>query len=141
MNQLFNNLSSSFYKSEERDVIKKQYLLSEDISIDYGILEKSDDVHVVLGDFEWSDLGSWASLHGHGEKDENGNVIRGEVIANDVNGSLILGKEGKLVVVQGLDKYVVVDTDESLLICEKDNETVLKQVISDLKNQGNDTYL
>ena len=141
MDSVFNQIAPDFYQGSERDVIKKEYLQCEDISIDYGILEKSDNVHVVLGDFDWSDLGSWASLHGYGDKDAVGNVTRGEVIAYEVQNSLILGKEGKLVVVQGLDKHVVVDTDESLLICEKDNEAILKQAIAEIKEQQKNKFL
>lgn len=141
MANLFEELRTSFYQDDERDVIKREYLQCEDISIDYGILEKSDNVHVVLGDFDWSDLGSWASIHDHGQKDEAGNVTRGDVMTYDVHDSLIIGKEGKLIVVQGLDKYVVVDTKESLLICERDNEVVLKRAIADIKRQKNNEFL
>lgn len=141
MDQLFNRISSSFYQSTERDIIKKEYLECEDISIDYGILEKSSNVHVVLGDFDWSDLGSWASLHGYSDKDPEGNVTRGEVMAYDVQDSLILGKKGKLVLVQGLNKHVVVDTDESLLICERDNEEILKKAIANIKEQQKNEFL
>lgn len=141
MAKQFEQLSSTFYHDDERDVIKREYLQCEDISIDYGILEKSDNVHVVLGDFDWSDLGSWVSIYEHGKKDEAGNVIRENVMTYDVHNSLIIGKEDKLIVVQGLDKYVVVDTKESLLICERDNKTVLKQAIADIKKQSNDQFL
>lgn len=141
MDGLFKQVASFFYQASERDVIKREYLQCEDISIDYGILEKSKNVHVVLGDFDWSDLGSWASLHGHGEKDTSGNVIRGEVFAYDVHDSLIIAKQGKLVVVQGLKSHVVVDTEKSLLICEKDNEAILKQAIADIKSQGKQEFL
>jgi mannose-1-phosphate guanylyltransferase len=141
MSELFENISKSFYKPEESDVIKREYLKSENVSIDYGILEKSKDVHVVLGDFDWSDLGSWASLHGYSEKDESGNVTRGEVMTYEVKNSLILGEEGKLIVVQGLNNHVIIDTKESLLVCEKDNEAVLKQAIADIKLKKLDKYL
>ncbi len=141
MNNIFNQLSSSFYQADERAVIKREYSQCEDISIDYGILEKSEHVHVVLGEFDWSDLGSWASLHGYGDRDGAGNATRGEVMLYNVHDSLIIGQEDKLVVVQGLDKYVVVDTDESLLICERDNEAILKKAISDMKKQQKDRFL
>jgi len=141
MDGLFKKVTSFFYQASERDVIKKEYLQCEDISIDYGILEKSKNVHVVLGDFDWSDLGSWASLHGYGEKDTAGNVLRGEILAYDVHNSLIIAEKDKLVVVQGLKNHVVVDTEKSLLICEKDNEAILKQAIAEIKSQGKNEFL
>jgi mannose-1-phosphate guanylyltransferase len=141
MDGIFKQVANSFYTESERAVIKKQYLACEDISIDYGILEKSPNVQVVLGEFDWSDLGSWASLHAFGDKDDKDNVIRGEVLTYDVHNSLIIGKEDKLVVVQGLKDHVVVDTEKSLLICEKDNEAILKQAIAEIKSQGKHTFL
>ena len=141
MNKLFKQMASSFYKPEEREVIKKKYLQCENISVDYGILEKSENVYVVLGNFDWADLGTWSSLYNYERKDDLGNVTRGEVMTYEVQNSLILSKEDKLVVVQGLDEYVVVDTEASLLICQRDNEAIFKKVILDMNTKQKNKFL
>jgi len=141
MAKLFGDMAPMYYTNEESDVIKKQYLLSENISIDYGILEKSEHVHVVLGEFDWSDLGSWASLHENSKKDSNQNAIRGEAITYDVKDSLIFGQERKMMVVEGLENYVIVDTPDSLLIYTKGKEKIVKQAIDQMKSTGRDQHL
>ncbi|MEM1406378.1 MAG: mannose-1-phosphate guanylyltransferase, partial [Bacteroidota bacterium] len=102
----------------ESDAIKKAYFQCNNVSIDYGIMEKASEVYVVLGDFGWSDLGSWESLHELSEKQENNNVIQGNALVFETSNTLIKGPKDKLIVAQGLDDYLVVECDNVTLICK-----------------------
>ena len=99
------------------------------ISIDYGIMEKADNVYVLCSDFGWSDLGTWGSLHENHRVDENQNAVWGnKVLLYETRNSIINMQEGKTAVVQGLDGYIVVETDNTLLICKKDDEQQIPSV-------------
>ena len=139
--QVFEEGASEFYAEGEEEYIKKAYAQCSNISIDYGIMEKAPNVFVVMGDFQWSDLGSWNSLHELREKDENHNVIDANVLLSDCSNNYIKSDDEKLVVLQGLDGYLVADFDDVLLICEKDKEENFKNYINDVKAKKGDQYL
>ena len=139
--QVFEEGASEFYAEGEEEYIKKAYAQCSNISIDYGIMEKASNVFVVMGDFQWSDLGSWNSLHELREKDENHNVIDANVLLSDCSNNYIKSDDEKLVVLQGLDGYLVADFDDVLLICEKDKEENFKNYINDVKAKKGDQYL
>jgi len=122
----------------EADFVAGAYPQAKNISIDYGIMEKSDKVHVILGDFGWSDLGSWSSLHDHRSKDENNNVIEANAILYDTENSYIKVNPDKLVVIQGLDNYLVNETDNVLLICKLDAEKKFREFVSTARKKGED---
>ncbi len=126
----------SFHTDREADFIKKAYMLCKNISIDYAVLEKDSEVYVVLGDFGWSDLGSWTSLHELREQDENQNVIDANALTYDSQGCYIQAPKDKLIVIQGLEDYLVADTDNVLLICKKDAESKFRDFVADAKNKG-----
>lgn len=129
----------TFYGTEEEeDYIKKAYSLVKNISIDYGIMEKSDKVFMVLGDFGWSDLGSWMSLHENRRKDEANNVVEANAILYDTQNSYIKVDSKKLVVVQGLDNYLINESENVLLICKLDAEKKFRTFVNDAKNKGED---
>ena len=89
---------------------------------------------MILGDFGWSDLGTWGSLYEQMEKDEKSNVlVNGNIKIYDTNQSIIMLPNEKLAVVQGLSNYIVIDTDDVLLICQKEEEQKIKQFVQDLK--------
>ena len=118
----------------EKAFIDKIYPECQNISIDYGILEKSDKVYVFCADFGWSDLGTWGSLYDRSEKDKVGNAIQGEnVMLYDSENCLINVPNEKLVVVQGMDNYIIVDSKDTLLICKKENEQDIKTIVGDVK--------
>ena len=98
-------------------------------------MEKADNVYVILGDFGWSDLGSWGSLHDIKDKDGNNNVIEANVLLYDTHDSIFLGDEKKLIVVQGLQDYLIADTRDVLLICKKDIESEMRGIIKDVKSK------
>ena len=126
---------------EEVKFIQDTYSLCSNISIDYGIMEKADNVYVLTSDFGWSDLGSWSSLYDLKEKDRQKNVILGNnVFLYDVKNSVISNAEGKMMVLQGLENFIVVESDDILLICRREDEQRIKQFINDVKIQKGEKY-
>ncbi len=134
---------SLFYGTdEEKEFIKKTYSVCNNISIDYGVMEKADNVYVLISDFGWSDLGTWGSLFDLKEKDSNNNAIVGDsIFLYDVSNSLINVSKDKLVALQGLDNYIVVENKNYLLICRKSEEQRIKQIVNDVKLSKGDKYV
>jgi len=119
--------------------LKDAYLDCKNISIDYGIMEKADNVFAKKVDFGWSDLGTWSSLHEHAEKNNNNNVIiKGDVILYDTTNSVVHLPEGKKGIIQGLNDYIIVQSDQALLICPRKNEKQIRQFTTDLKTEFGD---
>lgn len=139
--EVFSHGQDDFYTENETEFIKKAYSQSRNISIDYGIMEKASNVFVVMGDFQWSDLGSWNSLHDLREKDENHNVVEANAIISDCSNNYIKSDKEKLLVLQGLDGYLVADFEDVLLICEKDNDAKFKEYVNEVKAKNGDRYL
>lgn len=125
----------------EQDYINDIYSKCKNVSIDYAIMEKAQNVFTVLSDFNWSDLGTWSSIYEQREKDEKENVIDGNVITYDVKNSILRSSKDKLVVVDGLDNFIVIDHDNVLMICPKDQEQKVKKFVTDLKSKKEDKYL
>lgn len=140
MAELFTGISASYYTSEEQSVINNIYGTCKNISIDYGIMERAENVHVIPAEFGWSDLGTWGSVHITTEKDSNGNSVQGNAVIYDSADNVVRVPEGKLVVVKGLEDYIVVDTPDALLICKKEEEQFIKQIVSDIKGQFEGKY-
>ena len=99
-------------------------------------MEKSEEVYVVLSDFGWSDLGTWKSLYEVSHKDASQNVIDGHVMLYDTKNCIVKTPKDQLVVVQGLDGYIVAEYDNVLLICKKDEEQKVKDFVADAKSKG-----
>ena len=128
-------------KTGSSDELKRFYENSFSVSIDYGIMEKSDIVHVIPADFGWSDIGSWMSLYELRDKDDNGNVIEAETFAlHETNNSLIQSDSQRIVSVVGLQGIAVIDTDDALLVCRLDASQNVKDIYESLKN-GKANYL
>ena len=110
------------------------------ISIDYGIMEKSDSVFVLTADFGWTDLGTWGSLYENKEKNEQGNVLSGDrIFTYDTANCIINFPENKIGVIQGLDGYIVVNSKDTLLVCRREDEQMIRQFVNDvLVNFGPD---
>ncbi len=131
-----------FGTKAEASFINEMYPACENESIDYGLMEKSQNVHVIPADFGWSDLGTWGSLHEHAKHDENKNAVLGhKAMIYDTANSVVFLPKDKLAVVEGLDGYIVVDKGNSLLICRKDNEQLIKSFVSDIKLKFGDKHL
>lgn len=130
---MFSKGSGLYYTQAEQDFIKSVYEDCTSISIDYGIMEKTEKAVVYPATFGWSDLGTWESLYSEASRDERGNhVVGDETMVSDVNDSIILTQEKKkLVVVKGLKNYMVVNTEDVLLICPRE-EAAFKSILTDL---------
>ena len=134
LHKLFDESSSKFNTEEEMRTVDTIYPLCKNISIDNAIMEKADNVLVVPSDFGWSDLGTWGSLYENLEKDSNDNAIVGEkVILYNASKNIVRVSENKLVVIEGLENYIVVENDKTLLICKKENEQNIKSYVQDVK--------
>jgi mannose-1-phosphate guanylyltransferase len=124
---------------EERAAVAEVYGQTKNISIDYGVMEKADNVYVTLGEFAWSDLGSWASLHEASVKDDDNNVIKGEALVYETRNSVILGSPDALIVAQGLNGYLVGVFGNVVIICEKDKEELFRRYVNDIKARPDGT--
>lgn len=139
--EAFTEIESDYYTDKEKKAIQGVYMQCKNISVDYAIMEKSSNVNVLLGNFTWLDLGYWNSLHDSIEKDENQNLIQANALLYDVKNTMIKGNEGKLIVVEGLEGYVVADCENTLLICKKDNEAKMRDFVNDVKSKKGEQFL
>ena len=127
---------------KEKEFIANAYAQCTNISIDYGVMEKADNVYTIPSKFGWSDIGSWDSLYEVYHKDYLGNAVMGKSVKiYDAANNMIMVPDGKLVVLQGLEGYCIVDTKDVLLICEKSKEQQIKDITIDLKKEDLDQYL
>jgi len=123
--------------SEEKEAILGAYSQCKNVSIDYGIMEKAKNVYVCLGNFTWSDLGSWASIHEISAKDENNNVINANAHTYDTRNCIIKGSPDKLIVVQGLNGYLIGEFGNVIVVVEKDKEEQFRKFVNDIKAKPN----
>jgi len=136
VSSLFDAFLPSVGKPEQSKHLYDTYIDCKNISIDYGVMEKADNVYVQMVDFGWSDLGTWTSLHDNSERNnENNAVLSGKVLLYDTKDSIVHLPQGKMAVIQGLENYIVVQSDQSLLICPKENEQQIRQFTTDLKSE------
>lgn len=136
LSEVFEEASDKFFTDDEIKAIQTAYAQSKNISIDYGIMEKADNVYVWLSDFAWSDLGSWSSLHDINKKDKDKNVVDANAMVYDTRNSIIKGSKDKLIVVQGLEDYLVGEFDNVIIVCEKDKEDLFRRFVNDLKSKS-----
>jgi mannose-1-phosphate guanylyltransferase len=140
--QAFDEGRDLYATSNERSFIGKTYAECRSISIDYGIMEKADNVHVMTStDIGWSDLGTWGSLYEHSAADKNGNaVVRGEIFSYENRNSIFNIAPGKIAVIQGLKDYIVIDAEDVLLIVNKNDEQKIKQYLDDVKKSTGEKF-
>ncbi len=131
--EVFEEGASQLGTSQETQFIDDAYTHCRNISIDYGVMEKADNVYVLPADFGWSDVGTWDSLHRIGQQDANGNMVNGDVLLYDTSGCVIKTPSERLVVVQGLEDYIVAEYDNVLLICKRSEEQRVKEFVADVK--------
>jgi mannose-1-phosphate guanylyltransferase len=130
-------LSNYIGTPEEEEKIREIYPTIQSTSIDYGIMERSNDVVVVPGDFGWSDVGSWDSLGAIYPADEEGNIKRGDNITINTSNSIIYSDD-KLVTTIGINDLIVVSTNDAVMVCRKDRAQDVKEIVNQLKE--NDRY-
>ena len=142
MFELFDQQKQLFNTAEEKQAIAKIYPQCVNISIDIAIMEKADNVYVIPSSFGWSDLGTWNSAYENIEKDYLGNAVASNnVVVIDATKCMINAPKDKLVVVQGLDDFIVVDTKDVLLICSKEKEQSIKEYVAEVKRNKGDQYI
>jgi len=138
--EVFEEGAVTLYSPQEEEFINRAYTQCRNISIDYGIMEKADNVFVLLSEFGWSDLGTWNSLYSIGEKDEAGNVIDGDVLLYDTRNCIIKTPKERLVVVNGLEEFIIAEYDNVLMICPKKDEQKVKEFVADVKAKKGSGY-
>lgn len=135
---------SSYYNTpKEQEYIDSIYQTSKNLSIDYAIMEKAQNVNVIAADFGWSDLGTWGSLYDLSDsKDENKNAtLKGRVKYHNSKGNVISLAENKIAIIEGLDDMIVVDDDNVLLICRKSEEQHIRDYVSETKEKFGEDYI
>ncbi len=138
---VFDAAREAFGTATECATVRAIYPETRNISIDFGVIEKADNVYVRRSNFGWSDVGTWNSLYGLSPQDERGNALSGDVRATGSSGSLVRVPEGKLAVVGGLADYVVVDTPDVLLVWPRSREQDIKQIVTTLRFDGHEEFL
>ena len=126
--------------SQYQTTLEKAYGVTRGISIDYGVMEKSQNVFVIRGDFGWSDLGSWDEVVLQSGRDSSGNSITGKVVQIDTRNSFIYSPE-KVVATIGVEDLIIVNTDDALLVCRKGRSQEVKEVSDYLKRKQMNEYL
>jgi mannose-1-phosphate guanylyltransferase len=140
---LFDEGKNAFNTPAEAEFIKNIYSRCSNISIDYGLMEKAKNVFVLPADIGWSDLGTWGSMYEHSAKDKSRNVVnlKDQTFLYNVNECIINIPKDKLVVLQGLKNYIVVDSKDVLIVCRKDDEQLIKNYVNDVKMKYGDKYI
>ena len=127
--------------AQEEAFIQQMFPTCPNISLDYGIMEKAADVRVIYADFGWSDLGTWGSLYDLGKKDENRNVaLRGTSLFYESEGNVVTLPEGHLAVIEGMQDMIVAQNGKVLLICKKQDEQSLRQIVADIDKKFGGQY-
>jgi mannose-1-phosphate guanylyltransferase len=142
MFELFYAERQYFNTPEEKNALARIYPLCTNISIDYAVMEKANNVYVIPSSFGWSDLGTWNSAYENLEKDYLGNAVAGDnVMIIDATRCMVSAQHNKLLVLQGLDDFIIIDTNDVLLICKKDKEQQIKEYVAEVKRNKGDKYL
>ena len=142
MHEVFLQATKVYNTPKEQSVINDLYAQCTNISIDYGIMEKAKNVFVIPSYFGWCDLGTWESDYENSEKDYLGNAVYGRnVMVIDATECMIKAPNEKLVVLQGLEKFIVIDTPDVLLICERNREQQIKEYVAEVKRNKGDKFL
>ncbi|NIK93151.1 mannose-1-phosphate guanylyltransferase [Mangrovimonas sp. CR14] len=137
----FNKGMEAYNTDDEDKFIADNYPLAENISVDYAIMEKSQNVYVIPATFDWNDLGTWGSLYDKLDKDEDQNaVVNAKTLSVDASGNMIRSPKNKIVVVDGLSDYIIVDKEEVLLIFPKEKEQDIKKVLQQVKQKFGEHY-
>lgn len=142
MYEVFAAEKDNFNTPAETEAIARIYPQCTNISIDFGIMESADNVYVIPASFEWSDLGTWNSAWENMEKDYFQNAVAGNhVMVVDAKNCMVHVPNNKLVLLQGLENYIIVDTKDVLLICQKDKEQEIKEYVAEVKRNKGEKFL
>ena len=126
---------------KEELFIEKMFPKCPSISIDYGVMEKADNVYVLPSSFGWSDLGTWGSLYDLSEKDAEGNVsLHSDALFYESTGNIVVLEKGKVAIVQGVEDMIIVEQDGALLVCKRAEEQRIKQFVADIQGRFEGKY-
>jgi mannose-1-phosphate guanylyltransferase len=140
--QKFDEGKALFNTPREKQFVDETFPFCPNISIDYGILEKADNVYVNISDFGWSDLGTWGALHEVSQRDSDNNAqLNCKTLYIESTDNIVAMSDDKLVVLQGLDDYIVAESDNVLLICKKSEEQRIKHFVTDVKFRYGEEYV
>ena len=139
--EAFQGAEERFFTAQENAFVAEAYSQCISISVDYGIMEKANNVYVVLGNFGWSDLGSWNSLYENRSKNEQGNVVQGNAIVLDSTDCIIMSQTEGLTVVQGLEGYLVANINGTVVVCKKANEKQYRDLVNLVKKEKGEGYM
>jgi mannose-1-phosphate guanylyltransferase len=142
LDQIFEEGNKVYFTDKEADFIELNYQFCTNISIDFGIMEKSNEVYVLPASFGWSDIGTWAAMYEYSEKDENANVIMSKkaMIRNTTN-CVIHTENIKLIALNGINNLIIVEKDGILLIGDKDKEQEIRNIVNDVKSKFGDKFI
>lgn len=142
IHSLFLEGEGQYGTASEVQFIEKTYGSCRNVSIDYGVMEKAENVYVLISDFGWSDLGTWGSLYEQLDKDDRKNTVTGKnVFMHDSSGNIVNVQDDKLVVLHGLDDYIVVQNDNIILVCRLEEEQKIKQFVNEIRAELGDDML
>lgn len=138
----FDEFREDFGTEREENIIGRVYSECSSISIDYGIMEKADNVYVKGTSFGWSDLGTWGSIAGHSIPDADGNIgSMDSVFGYDLKDSIVRLPQGKVAVLQDLSDYIIVDSGDVLMVVKREEEQNIKSIIEDIRDKRGEEYL
>lgn len=142
MNQIFKDGGDVYFTENESAFIERAYTQCTNISVDYAIMEKASNVFVIPSEFGWSDLGTWGSMYENSAKDTNGNAIIGKhVMVNNTSNCVVSVPKEKLVVIQGLEGFIVVESGGILLICKMEDEQEIRQMVTNVKVEKGEDFI
>lgn len=142
VDSLFAGIYQHINTGEEEAQIARSYAACTNVSIDYGVMEKAKNVYTLCSDFGWSDLGTWGSLFENSKKTNENNVLQGDnIMTYDSSGNIINVGQDKLVVIEGLNDYIVVESNNTLLICKRQDEQEIRQIVNDVKLKKGDNFV
>ena len=142
MYEIFHAEREKFNTEDEKSAVEQIYPQCVNISIDFGVMEKADNVSVIPAEFGWSDLGTWASAWENKDRDYLDNAVVGDhVMIIDATRCIVHEQQDKLVILQGLDDFIIVDTKDVLLICHKDKEQEIKDYVAEVKRNIGDQFV
>ena len=134
------NIEESIGTTLFEKTLEEKYKIIRGISIDYGVMEKAKDVFVIKSDFGWNDVGSWEEVYQISNKDKNLNSLNGKIITVDTKNSYISSKE-KLIATVGVENLIIIETEDSILICSRDKAQDVKEIVNELKKQKWNEFL
>ncbi|GAA5036428.1 mannose-1-phosphate guanylyltransferase [Marivirga lumbricoides] len=139
--EIFSDGEEPYFSTHEKLFINKAYTQCVNISIDFGIMEKAENVYVLLADIGWSDLGNWESLHEIRNRDDDNNAIPENVLCFDSTDNIVTTDQSRLVVLHGMKDFLVAEEDGVILICKKNAEKEVKDIVAAVKNKKGDSFI